>query len=133
MRGLTLADPAAAPACSWLCGPPQGPSTPFGAPRLVVFDSLRVICVVAAVVAAALAVAILRRRMVPGQRSRFLALTGFSAVVIGVEIEHLGDDANWRLIVAIASTLAAAWGNYSAYRMEAPAKSDWRGPPHEGL
>lgn len=113
------------PSCAWLCGPPSGPSTPFGTPGLDVLDSLRVAVMVAAAVAVVLTVVLVRRACTAGQIVRFTSSAGLAVVAAATEVEHLGDDGNWRLIVAFMSLTALAWGNWSAFAMEAPAQPHW--------
>ena len=44
-----------------------------------------------------------------------------SIITASVEIEHLGDYANWRLGVAFFAVAAAAWGYWSFTMYELPA------------
>lgn len=120
------------PSCAWLCGPPPGPSTPFATPGLAVLDSVRVAAWVAAAVAVGLTVLLVRRACTAGQIVRFTASAGLAVVAADVEVEHLGDLGNWRLIVGFMSLAALAWGNWSAYAMESPAQPRWnlRRRPH---
>lgn len=109
--------------CPWLCGPPQGPSTPFGNPELVVYDSLRVVCITAAVIIVGVAVFVVARRGRPiGQKVRYAASAGLAVIPVSVEIEHFGDYANWRLITALVALMAMAWGNYAGVRYEGPTQ-----------
>lgn len=125
MSGLTLVP---AQVCAWLCGPPQGPSTPFATPELIVYDTLRVVAIAAATGAAVAAVLmVMRPAGVAGQRIRVLASMGLLVAALTVEVEHFGDYANWRLIVILVSSMAMAWGNYAALRYERPPEQTWRG------
>jgi hypothetical protein len=129
MPGLTMAPTMVPVSCAWLCGPPQGPSDPFGSPALIVYDTMRLICIALATIAVLLTgVYLLRRPTVPGQQARFLTSAGFAIVAVSVEVEHFGDYANWRLILVFICSAGAAWGNYSALRMESPPTPGWHGP-----
>lgn len=115
------------PECAWLCGPPQGPSTPFATPELAVLDALRVVAIAAAaaVLLSTVLLLIRHRTRTPGQRARFIASAGLALVAASVEYEHLGDLGNWRLIIGLMSLMALAWGNWSALLMESPTLPRW--------
>lgn len=120
------------PACAWLCGPPQGPSTPFATPELAVLDSLRMVCFASAAVALAFTVVMVVRNVcTSGQRVRFIATAGLIVYAALTELEHLGDLANIRLIIGLMSLMALAWGNFSALRLETPTQPHWHHPGAE--
>lgn len=126
---MTLAgSPPSAEACPWLCEPPTGPSHPFGDSALIVFDTLRIVCFVSAAVALVLTVIIVAGgARATGQKVRFVAFLGLGLVAVLTEVEHFGDYANLRLVVATASLMSMAWGCYAAIRFESPAKPRWHG------
>jgi hypothetical protein len=101
---------------------PEGPGTPFGTPGLIVFDSLRVLVFVLGLLNLALKPWLFRRCDAPGQVARIAALGMLSVVGMSVELEHLGDYANWRLFFVLVAMVINTWGNYSLLRYEAPAQ-----------
>lgn len=74
------------------------------------------------------AVAMATRTPYPTQRARLAALAGFSLITLGTEIEHLGDDASWRLFFTLAVTALAAYGMRGLPR-ELTAKETPNGAP----
>lgn len=126
---MTLAaGPTRAEACPWLCEPPLGPSRPFGDAALIVFDTLRIVCFVSAAAALVLTtIIVFRSDRATGQKVRFLSFLGLGLVAVLTEVEHFGDYANLRLVIATASLMSMAWGCYSAIRFESPAKPNWHG------
>lgn len=98
--------------CFLACSP-EGPSTPFGSGLLVVLDTVRVLCVIVGIVVVVTAPRVVLRIQHWGQALRFAALAGFCLVAIDTRIEHLGDWPSVRLLVDVASTVAAAAGLWS--------------------
>ena len=99
---------AVLPLCIPLICSPTGPHLLFGTWYLAIFDATRVVCVIACLVLLG-QVGRAWRRSYPhgGQRDRYLALGVFAFVVIGTELENLGNIASYRLVLsAFAVTFA---------------------------
>jgi hypothetical protein len=103
---------------------PTGPGLPFGTWYLALFDSLRLFTVLGAL-ALMLALGMAWARSVPhgGQRDRYLALAFFSVVIIGTEIENIGNVASYRLVLSILGLLFAFRGLLK-FRHETPVGGD---------
>jgi hypothetical protein len=128
MRRLASAV-AGPPIFTWLGDPPQGPGVPFGNAALVVFDSMRLICLALVAVSVVFAILLIARSDgAIGQRIRLFSQAGLAILVASIVVEHFGDYANLRLIAILLVTLGAAWGNYLGVRYEAPAQPDWHTP-----
>jgi hypothetical protein len=125
-----LASPIAGPPTfTWFGDPPQGPGVPFGNAALVVFDSMRLICLAFVAISVVFAIMLVARSDgAVGQRIRFASQAGLAILVASIEVEHFGDYANLRLIAVLLITLGAAWGNYLGIRYEALAQPDWHTP-----
>jgi hypothetical protein len=109
------------PTFTWFGQPPVGPHVPFGNPALIVFDSLRVLCFVAAAAAIILGLTLLYRpHGAIGQQVRLFSSTGLVVGAAMTEAYRFGDYANLRLIVAVICLLGQAWGNYLGVRYEKP-------------
>lgn len=100
---------------------PNGPGTPFGSPILVLFDTLRFLCIVSCLVTLAMTPKVYHLLNTSGQRARVHALILFMLQGITTESEHLGDYASARLAFNLA---AAGWALYGMWQMrrEYPAK-----------
>src|ERR1044072_224780 len=81
---------------TWLDAP-DGPSTPFGSPVLIVLDVIRVLTMLISGYALVRCFRALFHYEEPHQRARFLALGLILLNVCGTEFEHLGDYAHYRL------------------------------------
>ena len=89
----------------WTCWfPPPGPSTPFQG-ALVLPDTLRVVAL--ALIVVGVAMTLLSMTVVDNfpQRMRFMCLVLFSVLVASIQVEHLGDTANWRLMLSFIAVL----------------------------
>lgn len=107
---------AFAPVCS-----PEGPQTPFGSGWLSLFDTVRLLCAVIAVVTLVFTPKAYTMLRAPGQRARVAALTLLSLQAIITEIEHLGDYASLRLALNFAAVCFALYGILQL-REEIPAQ-----------
>ncbi len=94
----------------WTCWlPPAGPDTPFK-DTLVVWDSFRILALVMCLTLIVMcAVSMYRSRNRP-QRTRFLTILLLTGLAASIQVEHLGDTANWRLLATLA---ALSLGNTS--------------------
>lgn len=89
----------------WTCwAPPAGPGTPFHG-VLLVPDTLRIAVMVLAFVSAVLVVVSIRVLENFAQQMRFGCLILFSFLVSSIEVEHLGDTANWRLGLVVLTLI----------------------------
>ena len=96
-------------ACFASCAP-DGPSTPFGTPYLIWADSFRIV-----VMLLGLALIVWTPRLVldacaAGQRARLAGQGIFALIVIGTEVDHMGDYAHYRLFVTFLGIAAMLWG-----------------------
>lgn len=111
----------------WLSGfqvpiAPDGPGTPFGSPILCVIDSLRLIVLILGLLNLCMKPWLFHRCKTPGQMVRFACLGLLAVVAMTVELEHLGDTANWRLFLVLVAMIMNTWGNYSFLRYEIPTQ-----------
>lgn len=108
--------------CNPLVCSPTGPGTPFATWYLVAFDSVRLVAISAAL-ALMLAIGYAWARSVRhgGQRDRYLALALFAVVIIGTEIQNIGNIASYRLLLSILGILFAFRG-LMRFRAEQPVK-----------
>jgi hypothetical protein len=88
---------------------------------LIVYDTVRVIVVVAALVALVLTPWAVRHAKAAGQRIRLSTMAAACVVISSIEIEHFGDDANWRLGVSVAVNIMTVWGLVTFLRREEPS------------
>lgn len=103
---------------------PNGPHLPFGTWYLVVFDTVRLITILAAMgVITATGTAWARSCSHGGQRDRYLALAIFAVVVAGTEVENIGNIASYRLLLSALGVALAIRGLWR-FRHEQPAKPD---------
>jgi hypothetical protein len=108
--------------CSPLICSPDYPHKPFGAWYLTLFDLARVSCVVACMVLIGLIVTAWHRSYEHGgQRDRYLALAVFAFMVVGTEVENLGNIASYRLVLALGAVVLAIRG-LLRFRAELPSK-----------
>jgi hypothetical protein len=99
---------------------PDGPGTPFATPGLVVLDALRLLVLVLGLLNLGLKPWLFRRSCTPGQVARFASLGLLAIIAMTISLEHLGDDANWRLFLVLVAMILNTWGNYSFLRYEQP-------------
>lgn len=108
--------------CPWLCGGPSYPSTPFVGPVFAVVDTLRILIAVAAAGLLVASVWAIRKAVTRGQKCRFLYVVGTAIVMIGTEIQHLGDWPNWRFLVSLVTVTVGSYGIYQHLFHEIPAR-----------
>ena len=103
---------------------PAGPHDPFGSAVLVVADTARLLVILAAL-ALVFSVGMAWQRSVPGggQRMRYMSLAMFAAVVIGTELENIGNTPSYRLIISAAGVVCGIIGLWK-FRKEQPAEAD---------
>lgn len=108
--------------CNPLLCNPYGPGTPFGTWYLALFDSIRLVTIATAL-ALMFAIGVAWARSVPrsGQRDRYLALASFLVVIIGTEIQNIGNIASYRLFISIFG-ITLAFRGLMRFRAEQPAK-----------
>jgi len=107
---------------------PDGPGKPFGTAWIALFDSVRVICVLAALITLAFTPGVYEHLRAPGQRARMIALTLFTLQSITTESEHIGDYASLRLLFNVAAVLYGLYGILQL-RKEEPARMRSRNDP----
>jgi len=108
--------------CLPLICSPDYPHTPFGTWYLAVFDLLRVACVVGCMMLIGMIITAWHRSWEHGgQRDRYLALAVFAFMVVGTEIENLGNVMSYRLVLALCAVALALRGLYR-FRQELPSK-----------
>jgi hypothetical protein len=104
--------------CPVLCNP-DGPHTPFGSPLLALFDTVRVVAILAGLWVIVQIPTAMRRCVTNAQRARFVALGLWAMAVITTESEHLGDVAGIRLALNVAAVGYALYG-LRGFRTETP-------------
>lgn len=103
-----------------LCSP-DGPGTPFGNGWIALFDSVRVVCVLAALATIGFTLPAYPKMSSGGQRARMVALLLFTLQAITTESEHIGDYASLRLGFNLAAVLYGLYGIWQL-RREDPAQ-----------
>lgn len=101
---------------------PEGPGTPFATPGLIFIDSLRVLVVVLVIACLCMKPWMFKKACTPGQIIRFIVIAMLSVVGMTIELEHIGDYANWRLFFVLVAMILNTWGNYSFLRYETPGE-----------
>lgn len=97
--------------CNPLYCNPTYPGLPFGTWYLIIFDSLRVACVITALLLIArISAAWQRSCRHGGQRDRYAALGLFALIAIGTEVTNLGNIASYRLVLGILAISLALRG-----------------------
>jgi hypothetical protein len=95
---------------------PDGPDAPFGSPLIAFYDTLRMVCWgLAAAFAAYIPRALLLANS-GGQRARFAGQLLFALVAVGTEVDHFGDNANYRLALNVAAMALCVWGLWEFFR-----------------
>lgn len=90
---------------------PSGPGTPFGTWWLIIADTVRVICVIMAIwLLGGIGAAWRRSYPRSGQRDRFTSLGLLAFVVIGAELQDLGNVPSYRLALSTVAMLLAIRG-----------------------
>jgi hypothetical protein len=100
---------------------PDGPGTPFGTPLIALFDTIRVVCVLAALATIGFTLPAYPKMSSGGQRARMVALLLFTLQAITTESEHIGDYASLRLGFNLAAVLYGLYGIWQL-RREEPAQ-----------
>jgi hypothetical protein len=100
--------------------PPQGPSDPFGNGMLAVLDSVRVISIVCGVYVLIIGIVAIYYTHNWNQKLRFGSIVLYAVVAALTELEHLGDYANWRLIISTMASIWAATAMTAYVRFESP-------------
>jgi hypothetical protein len=106
---MQLSSTADLPACYALCAP-DGPNTPFAFPTLFLTDILRICIMLLGV-----AIIVLTPRLVlsspsKGQKARLLGQGIFALIVIGTEVDHIGDYMHYRLVLTLIGVSVMWWG-----------------------
>ena len=114
--------PEALDRCPWLCSAPTGPSTPFAWPVFFVVDTVRILICLGALALIAISVWSIARSDTRGQKARFAGAMGLYIVVIGTELDRLGDTPHWRFLVSVTAIPLLLWGYYKHLRHELPAR-----------
>jgi hypothetical protein len=103
---------------------PDGPSTPFATPGLIVLDSIRVIVILVSLAYAVTVPTIAYRADgAIGQSLRHLGSSLLALGAAGTEFEHLGDYANYRLALFFAAAVFMGWGLYAMFKYEDPPRT----------
>jgi len=112
--------------CNPLLCSPTGPGTPFGTWYLALFDSIRIVAVLVAF-GLMFVTGVAWARSVPhgGQRDRYLALAIFAVVVIGTEIQNIGNVASYRLVLSLIGIVFALRG-IVRFKHEQPSQPNSR-------
>lgn len=97
--------------CDTLLCAPDGPSSPFGDPYLLIIDSVRLGTIILAAVVVCLSVVAMRRLDNP-QGTRFLSLAVFALVACLTEIDHFGDYASYRLLLNVVACALGVYGTW---------------------
>ena len=101
---------------------PRGPGLPFGTWQIAIFDTARLVTILAAlVVMFALGMAWGRSLPGSGQRDRYLAMALFCVVVLGTELENIGNIASYRLVLSMVGLAYISRGLWR-FRNEQPAE-----------
>lgn len=110
--------------CNPLVCDPTGPHDPFGSGILIVADSVRLLVVLAALVLV-FSIGMAWQRSVPGggQRIRYMSLAMFAAVVIGTELENIGNTPSYRLVISAIGVICGIIGLWK-FRKEQPAEAN---------
>lgn len=107
--------------CNPIFCSPDGPHLPFGTWYLVIFDTVRLATIFAALgMMVALGTAWARSVPHGGQRDRYMALAIFAVVIIGTEVENLGNIASYRLVLSVVGVVLAYRGLWR-FRHEEPS------------
>ena len=128
MPNVTSGQAEAFGVCPWLCSGPDYPSTPFAWPVFAVVDTLRVLIVLGTAVLFAAAVLAIHKSVTAGQRCRFLYTVGTALIMVGTEVEHLGDWPHWRFLISLTIVPIGLYGIYQHLCHEIPARDAPAGP-----
>lgn len=108
------------------------PGVPFSGGWMILWDTLRVACVLGAVAIAGSTPAVAWRAVDRYQRRRFIGAALFAIVVCITEVEHLGDMPSIRLVLnllAVGFMVAGYLGFWRSRRVEfARRRAERRAP-----
>jgi hypothetical protein len=110
--------------CDPLVCNPTGPHDIFGSPLLATADTVRLLVILASL-GLVFSIGMAWQRSLPhgGQRMRYLSLALFAAIVIGTELENLGNIPSYRLAVSACAVVSGIIGLWK-FRNEEPVGSD---------
>jgi hypothetical protein len=103
---------------------PDGPSTPFATPALILLDSIRVVIILVSIAYAVTVPTIAYRS--DGAIGQTLRHLGSSLLALGAaitELEHMGDYANIRIALFFAAAVFMGWGLYAMFKYEEPPRT----------
>jgi hypothetical protein len=95
--------------CFALCAP-AGPGTPFGTTGLILIDSLRIITMLIGMVVIVWTPRLVLQAPSIGQQCRLASQAMFCLIVIGTEVDHMGDYAHYRLYVSFFAVVLMLYG-----------------------
>jgi hypothetical protein len=78
---------------------------------MVAADVLRYFCALTGVVLLVVCIYCMFKPMTLDQRLRFGALAGIAVVIVGGQLDNLGQPANWRMPVLVAALVVAVAGS----------------------
>jgi hypothetical protein len=107
--------------CFVLCAP-SGPGTPFGNAVLIAEDILRIITMLLGMANIVWTPRLVLQAPALGQQCRLASQALFCLVVIGTEIDHMGDYAHYRLFVSFGAIAVMLFG-LSRLEKEIPPKT----------
>lgn len=109
--------------CNPLLCNPTGPHDLFGTPLLATADTIRLLVILAAL-ALVFSIGMAWQRSVRhgGQRMRYISLALFAAIVVGTELENLGNIPSYRLVVSVIAVVSGIIGLWK-FRNEDPVGS----------
>lgn len=112
----------------WNCwNPPAGPGTPFEG-MLILPDTLRAVAITLAAAGIVLLTVSIRRAANFSKQMRFGSLLLFSLLTASIEIEHLGDMANWRLGVVLIALIWQTLAVIAFLRESTPSQTPSQTP-----
>jgi hypothetical protein len=97
--------------CYALCAP-NGPNTPFAFPTIFWIDVARIIVMLLGMVLIVFTPRLVLQAGVVGQKCRLAGQGVFALIVIGTEVDHIGDFAHYRLalsFIGISLMLYGVW------------------------
>lgn len=114
--------------CFALCAP-NGPGTPFGTPGLVWIDSLRVLTMLVGMAVIVWTPRLVMQAPAFGQQCRLASQAMFCLIVIGTEVDHMGDYAHYRLYVSFVAVALMLYGLTRLNKETPPrTRSEFRQP-----
>jgi hypothetical protein len=114
--------------CYFFCAP-MGPNTPFEWPGIIWFDIIRIIIMVAGLVVVVSMPRLVLSSSSKGQRFRLFGQGFFALIVIGTEVDHIGDAAHYRLFISGVGIACTLYGNWQLHKEIPPH----RRPEHRNL